>query len=112
MGIPADFQEMVGRLAKATKEGRIAWSERGSHSGYFEASLKRADVQLHRFSDQYGGDFISVRIIDHIGNDLYGFSLPDTDSDFAAVVTMYDQAMRQARQIDNILRSLGDELGE
>lgn len=101
-GVPSNYWKILELLISKTIENKVNWTEASSNS--YRVKFKEYSVLLGEGSE-FGGYFLSL--FDANGEYIDGFSVPEGDSEVAA---LHDAARRKARNIDQALGDIEAEL--
>lgn len=96
----------LSRLASNTEAGEIKWQETASDTA-FRVGLGQGVVRVELYEAGYD-EYVRVVFLDRSGRELEQLSSPRTKH--SPVVSLYDAARRSARNFDQVLETMEDDL--
>lgn len=109
MPIPSQYSDIVSRILKATKEGRVRWNESATNPDFF-VIFKNFTLVLWQGVEPSNEEFVSVGIRNKKGELADSFSVDEHEGDYRIVVELYALARRNARRIDEAVAEIAKEL--
>jgi len=117
MSIPALYSEVIYGLLLKTKENCVTWStttDSDSFIVYFNKfSLSIKQIYGSTFNN-YGSreEWFNLELINKNGDKIDGFTIDETDEDFAKIKELYTLARRSALSIDTAIQEMLTELNK
>jgi len=112
--IPRQYDNLISKLEKHTREGNISW-ELSSNDFSVHTFIRDRIIELRKVSSTMieGKDWdskISFALRNDDGNTIDTFACKDTENCWETVNVLYGEARRQAKDIDEEVESLENEL--
>lgn len=107
MSIPNEYRNVLQLLLQASKQARVRWQEDAAER--FFVALEKFSVRVREWFTEVDA-YVVVELINARGEEMDRFTVSKQDADYETVSSLCRAAQHSARNIDEAIRQLEEEL--